>query len=358
MLFPNYNGIFEFCCLYIFWRFSVPLLSILWLGYSSLTPSLESTLYQHQLSEFNLSSQSNTLLPASCFSDQSHTLLPTFKLCCFCSSRIFHLQGTDLICQSVLQFWVNCSVHSLSSGFRVSIGRERNNNAVQFHENSHPLTLGSQSIWRPFYSHLFIHMLPIQLPTLNTISTSYLQWKFPPIISLWESKLLHKSRQLLFFHFKMPALFQQRGGGLVFLRVTLPHWALTCLPVFPRTNLSSFPGHMYFLAFLICLILQAQSIDIYIYIFIPTLPQLPSDYLPFTATCANDLFLFTHFLFTVYSLFIYISPSGAVVPFPLRSLDLLTLFLKHMVLLPKRFYLETPLASAALLFPGCLFLLP
>lgn len=278
MHFPNYNGIFEFCCLYIVWRFSVPLLSILWLGYSSLTPSLESTLYQHQLSEFNLSSQSNTLLPASCFSDQSHTLLPTFKLCWFCSSRIFHLQGTDLICQSVLQFWVNCSVHSLSSGFRVSIGRERNNNAVQFHENSHPLTLGSQSIWRPFYSHLFIHMLPIQLPTLNTISISYLQWKFPPIISLWESKLLHKSRQLLFFHFKMPALFQQRGGGLVFLRVTLPHWALTCLPVFPRTNLSSFPGHMYFLAFLICLILQAQSIDTYIFFY--SYPTTASIWLP------------------------------------------------------------------------------
>lgn len=73
--------------------------------------------------------------------------------------------------------------------------------------------------------------------------------------------------------------FSSKGGGaLVFLRVTLPHWALTCLPVFPRTNFSSFPGHMYFLAFLICLILQAQSIDTYIFFY--SHPTTASIWLP------------------------------------------------------------------------------
>lgn len=114
---------------------------------------------------------------------------------------------------------------------------------------------------------LFLHFLTNCLQLY-----SYTQHHFSLFFSVEVSSIIFFENQshhtgivnFSFFHFKMSTHFQQKSS-LVFLRVTFPHADLTYLLVSPKTSLTCFLGHIYFLAFLICSFPQAQSIDIFFY---------------------------------------------------------------------------------------------
>ena len=150
---------------------------------------------------------------------------------------------------------------------------------------------------------------------------------------------------------------------MVFLRVTLPHAAQPISWSLLRSVLVVFLSTYILLHFLIVLFIcpfpQAQSIDIFLYLYPYPMPhpKLTFDYILLIAIFlekmeyANNLPVFTHFLFTSHSSEIWVSLL-------LLPLGLFIFISEHMMLLLKLFYLEIPLASIALFFPGCLFLLP